>query len=211
MNNHPEEIFDLKYTNIVFQTREERKMEAIMKAFQKMEEREQRRKEAAQHQHTHEVHKEVTPAPSTGKAAARTKSGKSKSVDESKLKDSASVKSTKETASGKGSQSSAGKAPQAPAPAVKVKEDVKPEPAPPAVSSPPAREKSPEVQVRTLRSNTMPRTKAASKAMPPGLIMDTSQFNSLPPPQLEAIKVFYYLTYYLSLTDALPLQLYQTS
>ena len=168
-------------------------MEAIMKAFQKMEEREQRRKEAAAHQHhTHEIPKEVTPAP-TGKAAARTKSGKSKSVDESKLKDSGSSKLAKESASGKSAQSSTGKVSQAPAAkapaAVKVKEEVKAEPAA-AVSSPPAREKSPEVQVRTLRSNTMPRTKAASKAMPPGLIMDTSQFNSLPPPQLEAIKVF---------------------
>ena len=109
-------------------------MEAIMKAFQKMEEREHRRQEA--------LHRlESTPiSPPAGqpKAAHRTKSGKSKSTEESKKNDNRDGKDL-----------------------LKMEPVVVIENTPTTVNG--------EVQVRgpTLRSSTMPRTKAASKAMPP--------------------------------------------
>ena len=109
-------------------------MEAIMKAFQKMEEREHRRQEA--------LHRlESTPiSPPAGqpKAAHRTKSGKSKSTEESKKNDNRDGKDL-----------------------LKMEPVV-------VIENPPTTMNG-EVQVRgpTLRSSTMPRTKAASKAMPP--------------------------------------------
>ena len=109
-----------------------------MKAFQKMEEREHRRQEA--------LHRlESTPtSPSAGqaKAAPRTKCGKSKSTEESKKYENRDGKDL-----------------------LKMEPVVVIENTPTSLNG--------QVQVRgptlgpTLRSSTMPRTKAASKAMPP--------------------------------------------
>ncbi len=132
-------------------------MEAIMKAFQKMEEREHRRQEALQRQ-------ESTPtsppaALHTKPPAPRTKS-KSKSTDEANKRQDTSNNSSSSSSNNHSSSSHNNR---------DVKDLLKMEPVV-VIESRATTYMNGEVQVRgpTLRSSTtMPRTKAASKAMPP--------------------------------------------